>query len=249
MIKFAILSEARSGTSFLTSALQQHPDVLMHGEIFHPRVEWHINSQVLENLDFDLDQRKEKPIEFIENIYQNNAGKSVVGFKIWHSQSHQGVQYIIENKNIKKIILERENCLASFSSRLIAEKTKIYNMTNRGKNNNYQTPEIEFDEHRFHKYVEFCQKTFNFYKNEITKNGQDYLLLTYTDNIMSNNLQMIYDFLQIDPSFALQGDKVKLNQQNNMLERFIEKDRHKIIECLQNLGKQEWIYENPLNTQ
>lgn len=248
MIQFAILSEARSGTSFLTSALQQHPDVLMHGEIFHPCVEWHINSQVLENLDFDLDQRKEKPMEFIEKIYQNNAGKSAVGFKIWRSQSHQGVQYIIENKNIKKIILERENCLASFSSYRIAEKTQIFNELNPNNLIGYKTPKIKFNQKEFMQYVNYYQTTVNYYKQEITKNGPDYLLLTYTDNILSNNLEMVYDFLQINLSFALQGDFLKVNKQTNMLDRFVLEDHDSLIECLQQLGKQEWIYENPLHT-
>ena len=165
-----------------------------------------------------------------------------VGFKIWLSQSFDGVQYIIQNPDIKTIVLERENCLASFSSRLIAEQTRIYNLTENQGSESYRSPQISFDENRFLKYVDFYRKTFDFYRHSIESANKNHLWVTYSDNICLQKLKPVAGFLGVDEGLPMRGKTVKLNRQVNTIDRFADEDQAKVMKCLQDLGQESWAY-------
>ena len=242
-IKFAILAIARSGSSYLTSALGSHPDVCMHGEIMHENASWHIRECARKQLDLSI--RKEDPIKFVNEIYNFDEGKKAVGFKIWKHQSLEAVKYIIENKDIKKIVLERKNLLASFSSRLIAEQTNVWNLTvNQNANIKYDTPKLNFPERRFVKYVEDSLDVYEFYKHGIKSEQQEYLLVDYQENIMNEDIDFVFNYLGIGTKFDFVDKKIKLNKQSNLLDRFVPEDHQKIIQCLENIEKKDWISEN-----
>jgi LPS sulfotransferase NodH len=243
--KFVILSTARSGTSYLSSALVNHPDIWMHGEIFHPEITKHILAETLKK-DIDFSLREEKPIEFLEKIYKYNEDRLVVGFKIWKSQSPKAVSYIIKTPDIKKIILERRNLLASFSSKKIAQQTSVWNINQKKSQTiNYETPKIKFNQEEFIGYVNHHQKTYQYYKDTIKSLEQEYLLIDYQKNILTGDISCILDFLNLDKKIELQGQSIKLNKQTFILDRFLQDDLSMIIESLENINKLEWLYEKP----
>ena len=91
-VKFAILAIARTGSTYLTSALASHPDVCMYGEIMHGDISKHIREDARKHLDLSI--REQDPIKFVNEIYKLDEGKKLVGFKIWKYQSPKAVKYV-----------------------------------------------------------------------------------------------------------------------------------------------------------
>ena len=241
-VKFAILAVARSGSSYLTTTLRSHPDIYIHGEIFHENTSVHIQEQARNQIDLSI--REKSPIKFVREIYNADQGKKAVGFKIWKSQNLKAVNYIIKRKGIKKIVLERKNLLASFSSLMIARQTQVWNLSpERATRSTYKTPQIKFNKQAFLKYARKQLQFYNFYKDEISASGQDYLLVDYQKHIMNENLDNVLNFLKLGTQFDLTGNKVKLNKQSNILDRFVPEDHHNIIECLEEMNQTNWVVE------
>lgn len=242
-IKFVILAIPRSGSSYLTTALRSHPDICIHGEIFHEKASIHIQETVRNHIDLSI--REQFPVKFVNEIYRFDQGKKAVGFKIWKSHNLKAVNYVIQNKDVKKIVLDRKNLLASFSSLMIARQTKIWNLSaETAEKKNYVTPQIKFDKESFLKYVKKHSRFYKFYKNEIIAHQQEYLLVDYQKHIMNEDLNEVLNFLTIGTEFSLIGKKGKLNKQSNILDRFVSEDHQNIIQCLEEINKTNWVTEN-----
>lgn len=234
--KFVLLSAARSGTSMVMGALRKHPQFIIHGEIFHPRIEWHIRAEFL--ACNDIQKRETDPVEFTKDILSQNFGKDVVGFKIWYSQSVEACEYVMSDPDIIKIILERQNKLAHFSSGLLAQKTQVWNMKGKLKPSD-KIPEntVSFKESHFLNFVKNNQDLFEIYGQ---KSVGPVLHLNYCqaarlefDEIFSTlgvkNLQLA------PPTNKLYSD--------NILNRFNPEDHEQIRATLQRINKLHWLEE------
>jgi hypothetical protein len=117
MTPFAIVGSQRSGTTYLRRSLNNHPDIVCHGEPFNPDSE---GALVPPARWADLpgkDAREADPIAFLDRLMSFQAG-GVVGFKLLLAHS-PAVLNEIAARGYRLIILRRENALARYSSRQI----------------------------------------------------------------------------------------------------------------------------------
>ncbi len=237
-LKFVLLSTARSGTTFVYTALNNHPDCFMHGEVFHPNQK-QIKPELLELIDVNI--RDSDPIKFVELLFSHNFGKPVVGCQIWQPQSPQAVEYLILNKEIKKIYLQRQNILAKYASKQLAQQTKIWNINSKkAQNKSIEFEKLNFDLQNFLKFYQIHKQIDEYYQKYLL--SQDYLHLDYQKNVMTGDLDILYDFLNLSRDFPLQGQTKKLYN-SKIINRFQDSEHDKIIVCLKEINKMNWISE------
>jgi LPS sulfotransferase NodH len=237
-VKFVVFSQARSGTSLLVETLNNHHDVYCHGEIFHEVTEWHIRKEYIEA--FGLPDRQSSQVEFCYSVLSFTNWRSAVGFKMWLDQAPSAGLVLLKDKDIKKIILNRENRLAQFSSAMLAKKTGVWNITTH-KDDKFRTvsnpPTLEFSATAFKKFVEYQDRLFDTYENA---SSGEILALKYVD-VARLEFSRIYDFLEVE-FVAPEPAKQKLYS-SDILNRFHPSHKNEILDVLAVIGKPEWVLE------
>lgn len=236
MKRFVILSAARSGTSLLSETLNTHPQIVCHGEIFHPNPHWHIKGNLAHLSEEDKLRKRENLPDFIEEIY-NQPGAEAVGFKMWLDQNPKWCNYALHNESYLKIIYERKNKLAQFSSGILARKTGVWNLGPSEKKQLSTDDGIEFNAKGFDEFLKHQETVFQHYRRE----ARGPILDIDYSQIAQGNFDPVLDFLGVE-KVNLSHQKRKLYS-SNILERF-KKDHHqKILEKLNELGHPEWQTE------
>lgn len=134
---FVILGWYRSGTTLLTSLLQNHPELVCYSEVFLPKEPlW---GQGVYNRFVNVNKaqqlRDQHPDQFLKQYifraYQK--GKGGVGFKLLYPQLQSNVALanaLGAIPNLKVILLQRENLLDLWVSAQVARKTGVKNKVN-----------------------------------------------------------------------------------------------------------------------
>jgi LPS sulfotransferase NodH len=236
-VRFVVFSAARSGTSLLVETLNKHPQIYCHGEIFHEQIEWHIRKEYRDA--FHLSQRQTNPVGFCYSILAFTNNRNVVGFKIWRDQCREASIALLRDPAIKKIILDRENRLAQYSSGVLARQTGIWNVTlYEGETApRVNSERIGFSAAAFAKFVDYQRDVFQTYDREAQG---DVLRLTYA-NVARLDFEPIYRFLGVEPIETIAA-KAKLHP-SEIWRRFDPGCYDEIKRCLSELGHPEWVSE------
>ena len=124
VVRFVILNATRTGSNFLCTVLNSHPDILCHHEIFNPHV---IGvARHLQGGDFRLgsmEERESDPVEFLDRVWRTNLDRRAVGFKMCLWQHEPAYHAVLPDPRVRKIILKRRNRVKSFVSLLLARQT------------------------------------------------------------------------------------------------------------------------------
>ena len=107
--KFVIISMARCGTTFLVDLLNSHPNIYCDGGI-------------LKNRD---------PATSLKSFFElhlANASVRASGFKLMGQQNSHLLESVIQNPEIKKIILRRKNHVRHFYSLTMARSCSVYHL-------------------------------------------------------------------------------------------------------------------------
>lgn len=132
--RFVIISRGRSGTSFLRSMLNDHPQVTTFGEIFrtYGEIGWDRPDYRATKAQLNLIQTD--PVSFLEKALFRTYPKETmaVGFKLfyYHAQNSEWKpvwQYLQDSPEIRVIHLRRENVLATHLSLRRAFMTNKWN--------------------------------------------------------------------------------------------------------------------------
>lgn len=235
--RFVLLSIPRSGTTAIMKTLNDHPDIAAHGEAFLPRsTARSLRPEVIENTK--LPDRFENPMGYLSVLMNTTQGPKCVGFKMWEWQSEDVCNRLMADQRIKKILLERENRLASYASLRIAKKSGVSHVRVGSKKDRPEAPtQVHFDPKKFLQYVTRCAKQFEVYQTRIEG---PLLKLKYTQ-LRAELFAEIHAFLGVDP----QTTEIPLRKINSsdILSRFVEEDRDLVRTTLDELGHPEWVRE------
>ena len=132
--RFVIISRGRSGTSFLRSMLNNHPQVTTFGEIFRKYGEIGWDRPDYRSSQTQLDLIQTNPVSFLEDDLFRTYPKEVaaVGFKLfyYHARNPEWEnvwQYLQDSPEMRVIHLRRENVLATHLSLRRAFMTNQWN--------------------------------------------------------------------------------------------------------------------------
>jgi len=216
--RFVTITYPRTRSNYLLSILNQHHEIACDSEILDKNI-WHVYRPRFEELAeksprliSELDKRFEdidnNPVDFLEMCYKLLACEGrVVGFKLLNNHDTRIHKYIIENRDVKKIILVR-NYLYSHISFLHALETQEWTLFEGKKGTDLL--------------VDFYLKPFTKYVNEITvylknileqldKSNQKYLVCFSEDVGKKEWWQEITEFLGVE---MFESTKTILTKQN-----------------------------------
>ncbi len=122
--RFAVYAAPRTGSNWLCSLLDSHPEILCHHEIFNP--DKILYSIPLRSQDFSLGtlaERDHAPALFLDKVWNTPMGHQFIGIKLNRGQNHRIFNQVLRDSPVKKIILRRRNRILAYVSEQIATQT------------------------------------------------------------------------------------------------------------------------------
>jgi LPS sulfotransferase NodH len=125
--RFCVVAQARSGSEYITTRLNAHPDIACHRELFNRhRYVTALGEKDAARLP-PVAWRDAHPIEALEQIVAASAAafpaKRLFGFKVFFNHEKEVRQHVRDDPRYKLILLERRNKLAQYASLMSAKKT------------------------------------------------------------------------------------------------------------------------------
>lgn len=160
-VKFAILCTPRTGSTWLHTLLNSHPQIHSLGEVIY-------------------EGQSNRPT--LEEIYRPQP-KSIlaVGFKLFYGITHEGYQKltqdVLEDPTIRLIHLIRRDIGAQLKSYRIAEKGKVWSQTGKTTQETHQAIS-EKELAQFSQNLQLARKRI---KEEVSSHSQAYLPIAYED--------------------------------------------------------------------
>jgi len=234
MQKFVLIGMPRVGSNFVVGMLNRHPDILCHYELANPSS---VIGPMAAASVLTQEFRERDPVGFVQAAFDSGRAKKAVGFKIFGGDVSAICQYVLDEQEIRKLVITRPNLLAAFSSQKIALKTGVWGARSK---DDLHSPKIPFDRVEFEHYRSYAEHFFEGVRKKLLLSGQNYLEIFYDRLHDSEQKKSIFSFLKVDvpkdPSF----DSLKQNTPN-LLERFSnpgDAARH-----LVSIGRESWSKE------
>lgn len=124
VIKFVVLAAPRTGSNWVCSMLNSHPEILCHHEIFNPEGIHYALDHRNGDLNFgDMEDRERTPLLFLTRLWRQTFGCRAVGFKLNRRQNQAVFQSVLNDSEVRKIVLSRRNRIKTFVSEMLAEQT------------------------------------------------------------------------------------------------------------------------------
>jgi hypothetical protein len=130
--RFVIVGTQRTGTTYIRTMLDNHPDVRCIGEAFlkakkgseyyHTYVDEHGIGFLQRTL-----HKKRILSEYLDTIYGQEQFKAV-GFKLMLNQSNPLLKRYFDERAVKIIVLTRENILKTLLSRETAKRRNVFHL-------------------------------------------------------------------------------------------------------------------------
>lgn len=232
--KFVVFSVARSGTSFLTTSLRSHPDILCHGEALLPRhIPKHLHGSARSR--FTAADCENDPLGFFHELLKIDDGHIAVGCKVFRGHSPTVHNAILEDASIRKILLDRENRLASYSSGLIARETGRW--SSRRSEGIEKLHRVSFDKSDFERYR---NRVDGFFRKVARKQQGPSIRITYEENVLGESLAPIFHLLDVQEDVKTESPKKK-QLGRSIWDRFSNPED--VLEYLNDIGKPLWAEE------
>jgi len=228
---FAIISEARTGSTVLSHKLGLLEGVGCHGEIFHPDK---IHSGLEGHPDTSV--RRRDPVGFLQTMmdlaYEQKGQSSIIGFKLFFDHNRAITRFLIDQK-IPIVLLERENKLAQYSSLKIAKKTGKWHSKQKlskpqEEKNKLEGKKVSFSLLEFVAFSARSQFRFQGFISKIKKQHAPYLHVTYESMFNEKNWLQILQFLSIQVEATKADSTLEKQNSEPLLERF---SNPKYAEC------------------
>ena len=250
--RFVVLSQHRTGSTMLMDTLQSHPDIRCYGELFVKVRKKAQISQVpwptrIDPLGIPLErispylrdtlERFEHPHEFLEEVFSLDPEAKFVGFKLMLNQHPECRRMLIRDKRFRKILLVRDNVLASFASSEITHATGQSYALEGEKSVDMKVP---FDAGRFKVFSRRSRHQLQEATDELERSGQNYLRLTYLDIAQRRGIEDVMKFVGADSRKEWRVTHKKRNT-SVILDRFtnpVDAERF-LLEC----GLEHWREE------
>ncbi len=195
-VRFVILHATRTGSNYLCTVLDSHPDILCHHEIFNPHVVG--VARHLQESDFRLgtiEERERDPDAFLDRVWRTDLGHAAVGFKLCLWQHEAAWRAVLADVSVRKILLKRRNRVKAFVSLLLARQTGewvVYD--DRGAP--APRPKVEVDRDELFENIALHTRFYHETEQALAETGQGHILLRYEDLFTPGG---------IDPALALLG--------------------------------------------
>ena len=174
--KFAILTNPRSGSTFLCGLLNGTEDVLCHYELFHPEMiqfhDGHVHDPA------EVSRRDKDPGAFLQRLgtEAEQQGYRALGFKHFYGFSADVAEIIAADRGMRVICLVRANLLAQYASDRLAHRTGEW-IRDRGADR--EVARMHFDPADFESFETYHQARQGALVQLLARHGREAMWLEY----------------------------------------------------------------------
>lgn len=233
--RFLVVGLPRSGTTYLASLLDEHPDVLCSGEQFNPHSIVHAD-----HADPDpraVWARDHMPLRYMDSFFARaeETGVARAGFKFMIGHNVRVLRHLSDYPDLRIIYVWRDNKLAQVSSYLKALQNQQWTQTR--KDTEY-LKKIDVNARKVAQHWHELA-TYDFlFRAWLEAQPMASLRVEYKDMFAPGFTDKVCQFLEVDTGHALQSPLVKQNR-NNVLKRF--KNPGPIKAYFQEIGYSHWL--------
>jgi LPS sulfotransferase NodH len=213
MIRFVVLAAPRTGSNWLCSLLDSHPAVLCHHEIFNPEGIHLAVSIRGRDLGFGaVADRERDPLRVLERVWQCSLGRQAVGFKLNRGQSAAVFRCVLEDAQVRKIVVRRANRIRTYVSEMLAERTGEWESYHWVTIRNSQKP-VSVDPGDLHRHALMNRRYYEEIENALAASPAPALRVRYEDLSVQPVRQRMLRFLEVSPDLDLRPATRKQNPQ------------------------------------
>lgn len=243
MQHFVIIAMPRSGSTRLCDILGRHPAIACHLEIFHPNeVQAHLprdtGLEIMDPAKRDADPKLflDKFLAFNEDWFKDRQRH---GFKVMldRNQLKAVTEVVTPDPRLKKIVLYRENLLASYASVAMALATGLWHRTNGADTGGEPARKIAFDWDRFFAFAGEQFLTRAAVEEALQRAHQPFLPIAYEETLTKRGMDRVWAFLNVPP--IIDEGVYRRTYERRLLDHF--DDPEKVTLAARALGRPEWL--------
>lgn len=209
--RFVILNAPRTGSNYLCTVLNSHPEILCHHEIFNPHVVGVARHLQLSGFVLGtMDERERDPEEFLQRVWRHPMGRQCIGFKLCWRQHPAALRAVLSDTGVRKIVLKRRNQIKSFVSLELARQTGEWVVYDDAPPPGPR-PRIRIDLASMRETIDFNRRYYEEIETTLAATGQGHLELFYEQLFSPDSLSSALRFLGVAAdATALSGQCWKL---------------------------------------
>jgi LPS sulfotransferase NodH len=212
--RFVLLAAPRTGSNWLCTLLDSHPEILCHHELFNPEGIHYALSHRGGEIDLGtLEERERDPEAVLAEAWRQHLGHPVVGFKLNRGQDARVFRAVLADPGVKKIVVRRGNRLKTFVSEQIATRTGEWeSYPGRALVSGRHPLAVDLTELRAQ--VAANTRYYDELEAALAANGQMPLTVLYEELHQEAEQRRILSFLGADPEVVLRGATRKQNSRD-----------------------------------
>jgi LPS sulfotransferase NodH len=206
--RFVVLALPRTGSNWLCTLLDSHPQILCHHELFNPDGIHYSISHREGQIDLgSVAERDRNPLAMLDRAWRETLGYPVVGFKHNRDQSAEILQALFADRELSIVHMRRRNRVRTVLSEIVAQAT--------GEWESYpgrplgEPPRITVDADELRRRIAVNEKYETSLTEALAASGQRQLTVTYEELASTAEQRRVLEFLAVDPQIALRGNTRK----------------------------------------
>jgi hypothetical protein len=165
----------------LCTLLNSHPQILCHHELFNPGgIYYALNFRDGSFRLGTLEERRRDPLAFLRRVWEGCPGYAWVGFKLTHRQEETVFRAVLGDRDVKKIVLVRNNRIKTFVSRLVSEATGVWEAY-RDADLPGQRPKVRVDLSALRDHIAFDDRYYAEIEGSLRRSGQSWCGVGYEE--------------------------------------------------------------------
>lgn len=239
MIRFAILSMPRTGSTMLVEKLGSHPDVICYLALFSRREFFATDHppgrnlrKAIEGWD-EWEVRHENYEAFTAEVIAATPPCTAMGIKQHINGPKNVTKSMIDDPDMRIISLVRRNHLATYSSSQIALQK---GWKNRRSSEPREQPQIRFDTEQFEQHIRMREHHDHLWREMIAGHGG--YEIDYSHARTSEGAAELWKFIGVDPALGGETTLVKSNAEDFLL-RF--ENPAAVVDWLEAENRTEWL--------
>lgn len=205
MTRFVLLAAPRTGSNWLCTLLDSHPEVLCHHELFNPAgVHLALSLRDTGAAWANPRGRDLEPGGWLDRVWADSHGCQAVGFKLNRGQSPEAFGAVLADPTVRKIVLSRANRVRTYVSERLAESTGHWESFLDGVAPS-PLPPIEVDAEALARHVETNRRYFDELRAALAGTCQTYCNVIYEELAEPATHRRLLAYLGVDPEQPLAG--------------------------------------------
>lgn len=217
---FCVLSTPRSGSTYVCSLLDSHPEICCHQELFRPGRIWAVPVGPVVD---DDEARARHPLRWLDAVIAASRAHDprwrAIGFKLHLLQWPSVLERVLFEPGIAILLLDRADRLAQYASQKIADETRLFTWTH---DETVESVAVRFDAAEFEAFARAHDDLYRMARLVI-RERTDVLELDYERILAAETHRAVLAFLGVDPSATLRAPERRQNP-SDVLARFVNPD-------------------------